>query len=127
MSEDFARLDRPVPPRAIVRIMAAVYIPLELPEGCTVDEAVKIAKRHAVEEKRRVWVALSELRCITIRPDGTSYESYGLPHTTLGGLPGALFPEQLRSKAGLRTAKGGGGRWWRRGRKRSSGAIGSCE
>ena len=117
MSEDFERLDRPAPPEVIVRVAAAVHVGLDLPEGCTVEEALEIAKRHAVEEKRHVCVVLSQLRCITIRPDGTSFESFGLPTTTLGGLPGKLLEERFRSKWGARLMKGVAGTVVERGKR----------
>ena len=90
MAEDFCELDRPVSPKVIVRMMPAIYIPLRLPDGCSREEAEAIATDYARTKNRRVCVTLSRIRGLYIKPDGTRFEAYGLPASTLGHTAEAL-------------------------------------
>ena len=76
---DFQILDQPVRPSLIIRLMAAVYVNHKLPENCTVEQAVEIAKGIAVEKKMNCCVTVSSVRGIYISPDGTANECLGLP------------------------------------------------
>jgi len=103
MADDFAELDRPVPPRLIVRIIPSFYTPHELPDGCTTEEAIVIGERVARERNKSVCVTLSQIRGLYIYPDGKRREAYGLPISSLpflesmrGLYPGHTFKEQLR-------------------------------
>jgi transcriptional regulator with XRE-family HTH domain len=88
--EDFERLDRPVPPSLIDRVMPGVYLPVELPANCTVDRAVELATAHAAATGRKVCVAVSRICGIYVEPDGTRSGRCALP-----SLSGAAVSEAL--------------------------------
>lgn len=88
MSEDFTALDMPIPPVAVVKIMPCVYQELKLPENCSQEEAIEIAKRHSIEHGKSTCVRLSEIRTCYISPAGRSCEGYSVPQSTLAGVLG---------------------------------------
>ena len=82
MCRDFEELDRPVSPRVIVRILPGVYMPLDLPENCMLEEAESIASEYSRNTGRTVCIVLSSIRGLYITPDGRKYEAYGLPSSS---------------------------------------------
>lgn len=102
LCEDFERLDRDVPPEVIVRMIPGVLMSLKLPDGCTVREAIDLAKQYSAEYNVKVCVTFSNIRGLYIRPDGSSFESYGLPSSTFRGFPGGFLDAKLCSKQGRR-------------------------
>jgi len=89
LCEEFCRLDEPVEPEAVVRVMPAVYLRLQLPDDVSPEEAVRLAEQHSLETGRRVFVRLSHIRGVYVQPDGHTFESYDVPWTSLGGIPGS--------------------------------------
>ncbi len=83
LSTDFAWLDRPTQPQMIERLFPAVYRRIDLPDGCTREEAVEIARDHARAENRRVAVQVSRIRSIYIDAEGVTRECYSVPRSTL--------------------------------------------
>ena len=79
MCRDFEELDMPVSPEVIVKILPGVYMPLELPEHCTPEEAESIGSEYSRNTGRTVCLVLSRIRGLYIEPDGGKYEAYGLP------------------------------------------------
>jgi len=104
LCEEFRRQDEPIEPEAVVRLMPAVYLRLQLPEGVSPEEAVRLAERHSAETGRKVFVRLSNIRGVYIQPDGSSFEDYDIPWSSLGGAPGALRP-WLRDRSSLNASK----------------------
>jgi len=102
LCEEFIRLDEPIKPEAVVRMMPAVYVPLRLPEGVSPDEAVRAARSHSKVTGFKVFVRLSRIRGVYVQPDGICFESYDVPWSSLGGLPGTPLPWlRERMKKGL--------------------------
>ncbi len=81
---DFEELDRPVKPSVVARVMPAVYTAVKLPEDCSPEEAVEIAKQVSAETGMSCCVTLSKIRGVYVWKDGTIRESYGLPGSPLG-------------------------------------------
>lgn len=84
MRKDFEALDQPIEPQLIIRIMAAVYVEGDLPEGCRREEAIEIAEKVATERNRKCCLTLSRIRGIYFETDGTSHEEYSLPAAGIG-------------------------------------------
>jgi hypothetical protein len=97
MAADFEELDRPVPPRLIVRLAFAFYVEEPLPEGCTREEAEAYAERVARERDRSVCVTLSEIRSLFISPNGKKSEAYCVPVSTLPTLEGLRAASRISS------------------------------
>ncbi len=99
MALDFEALDQPVPPRLIVRIIPSFYVPRDLPEGVSLDEAIAFARKVSAEEGHSVCVTLTRIRGLYIWPDGKESEGYGLP---INNLP---FLESVRASYPGKTLK----------------------
>ena len=82
MCRDFEELDRPVSPRVIVRIMPGVYMLLDLPANCMLEEAESIGSEYSRNTGFTVCLVLSRIRGLYIKPDGRKYEDYGLPSSS---------------------------------------------
>jgi hypothetical protein len=80
-------------------------VTLNIPDGTTTEEAIEIARERAASTNRKVWITLSRIRVLYFNPDGTSYEGYGVPTSSLGGLPGRIAPD-LASKAAEQLRRG---------------------
>ncbi|MDP1815461.1 MAG: hypothetical protein Q8K92_13520, partial [Leadbetterella sp.] len=56
------------PKNFIVRRMAALYIPISLPEGTTESEAVEIVREYQEERKLRCCIKIQNLKTVYIEP-----------------------------------------------------------
>ncbi len=83
MVDDFEELDRPVPPRLVIRVTPCFHQQRSLPPDCSRQEAEAIAVDVARKENRKVCLVLSRLRALYIEPDGKRFEAYGLPASSL--------------------------------------------
>ena len=88
MSEDFLELDQPVPPQVVVRLIPGVYTSLQLPGDCPTEEAIEIAAAYSARKSFKVCVVLSKIRGLYIEPDGSRFEAFGLPYSSIGRLTG---------------------------------------
>lgn len=82
---DIEELDQPVDPYIIIRWMPAVYGSVDLPDGCSREEAERRTREVAREKDKRCCLVLSRIRGLYVEPDGSSVEAYSLPNTSLGG------------------------------------------
>jgi transcriptional regulator with XRE-family HTH domain len=82
LASDFEEMDEPLPPRVIIRWLPAFYGQLALPDGCTVEEAVRLAEQFSRTKGYRTCVVLSRLRALYVEPDGSRKQMCGLPGST---------------------------------------------
>ena len=57
------------PKNFIVRLMAAVYLPIILPEGTTESEAIQFVRGYQEEKKLRCCIKIQNLKTIYIEPE----------------------------------------------------------
>ena len=76
---DFDALDKPTPPKVVIRLMPGFYRTLPLPENCTPELAVDLAKRFSAQRGLRCCVCLSRIRSIYVEPDGSVELSFSPP------------------------------------------------
>ena len=81
MAADFEEMDEPVPPRVVIRWLPAFYGRLALPDGCSVEEAIRLAAEFS-KTKGYSTCVLSQLRAVYVEPDGSRKQRYGLPGST---------------------------------------------
>jgi len=79
LSEDFADMDKPLPPQVTIRWFCGFYGQMRLPADCTPEEAIKLATEFSSAKRLSTCVRLSVLGCVYIEPDGTSKFMYGPP------------------------------------------------
>lgn len=57
------------PKNFVVRIMAAIYLPVILPEGTTESDAIEIVREYQEEKKLRCCIKIQNLKTIYIEPE----------------------------------------------------------
>ena len=82
LASDFEEMDEPLPPRVIIRWIPAIYGQMKLPDGCTVEEAIRLAEEFSRTRGYRTCVVLSRLRALYLEPDGSRKQMCGLPGST---------------------------------------------
>jgi transcriptional regulator with XRE-family HTH domain len=103
LCSDFDALDAPMQPQVVIRWMPAFYGRMALPEGCTEERAVELAKRFSAEQGLRCCVMLSRVRSIYVEPNGTETLSFQPPGCSISMSAG------LRDRIQMRLAKRLGG------------------
>jgi hypothetical protein len=103
---DLAALDEPMPPQVVVRWMPAIYGRLALPERCTEERAVELAKEFSAEKGLRCCVRLSRIRCIYVEPDGAEKLSFSPPGSSFPFSAG--FRDRLVARLARRLGRDGG-------------------
>jgi transcriptional regulator with XRE-family HTH domain len=96
LCSDFAALDEPTPTRVVIRLMPGFYRSLPLPEGCTVEQAVELAKRFSAEKNLSCCVCLSRIRSIYVEPSGSERLSFSPPGCSIALSAGLCDKVMLR-------------------------------
>ncbi len=67
------------PRYATVRLMAAVYTSIELPEGVSENEAIEILKDYSKKKNRSCWITIYDIKTIWVYPSGNVHTTYYKP------------------------------------------------
>ena len=87
------RHDEPIEPEIMVKWAPKITAPLENSKRLSARKALKLASSFAKENRKDVFVRLSEVRLVHLRPDGSRTETLEVPWTCLEGeLPEVPVP-----------------------------------
>jgi len=73
------------PEEFIVRAMPTVHFKVDLPEGVSLEEAVRIAQEYADEKRKQAFISVKSLKTVFIRPHQEPKEGFFPPRMKVEG------------------------------------------
>jgi transcriptional regulator with XRE-family HTH domain len=79
------RHDQPISPQVLVHWAPKITAPLDYPAGLKPKQVVKFATKFARAHHTEVFVKLSDVRGVSVGPDGAAVETVNIPWERLDG------------------------------------------